>query len=208
MTKSPPWKTPPHGVPAVIRPEDELSIPIIVPDPAMSRSRSPTDPPRMTVQEMARTVTLDRQRIERSVELLSAKVDGIGERMAELQAADAEHTVYITTLRESHGEFATLAEFREDVYTRVTDIAGKDGVNGKLGALKARVDTADARRWQVLMFCLGLLVTAGGIVFWAASNVADFKGRITRAEGDLLELRRSRRGILRDVPQPDAKETP
>jgi hypothetical protein len=192
----------------VVHPEDELSIPIIVPDPAMTRPRTPTDPPRMTVQEMARTMTLDRQRIERDMALLAKKVDGIGERIADLQLADKEHTVYISTLRESHGEFETLAEFREDIYTKVIDIAGKDGINGKLGALKARVDVAEARKWQVLMFCLGLLVTAGGVVAWASSNVADFKGRINRAEDDILELRRNRRGIMHGAPQPDAKETP
>lgn len=67
-----------------------------------------------------------------------------------------------------------LDERVDAVETAIVDIRGERGDNGKLGALKARVDVADSRRWQVLMFLAGLLVT----VVTAAVTLGVWIGRI------------------------------
>jgi hypothetical protein len=71
-------------------------------------------------------------------------------------------------------EHDELVDRIDRVETAITDIRGESGNNGKIGALKARVDTADARRWQVLMFLAGLLVT----VITAAITLGVWIGRI------------------------------
>jgi hypothetical protein len=50
----------------------------------------------------------------------------------------------------------------DDLETAITDITGASGNNGKLGALKDRVDKGEARRWWAITFLAGLLVTVIG----------------------------------------------
>jgi hypothetical protein len=54
------------------------------------------------------------------------------------------------------------------------DVCGSSGNNGKLGALKARFDTAESRKWWVVTFAAGLLVT----VITAAVTLGVWIGRI------------------------------
>jgi len=169
------YHTPASGVPARIDQADELSVPVLVESPALSRRRTDSDPPRMTAQELARDTTLRRKQLEREVAMLAARVNAVSDRVAELQEARSVHEVHLTTVRESLGEFETIAEFREVVVTRLADGFGKDGTNGKFGALKARVDQSEARRWWGITFLLGLMLSAGGVVFWAGSTVAELK---------------------------------
>lgn len=55
----------------------------------------------------------------------------------------------------------------DKVERSIVDICGVSGNNGKLGSLKARVDQAESRRWWVVTFLAGTLVTVLGaaIVF-------------------------------------------
>jgi len=60
------------------------------------------------------------------------------------------------------------------VETAIVDIRGERGDNGKLGALKARVDVAEARRWWAVTFAAGLVIT----VITAAITLGVWIGRI------------------------------
>jgi hypothetical protein len=55
-----------------------------------------------------------------------------------------------------------LAKRIDDVETTLVDLSGKSGNNGKVGALKERVDKTEARRWWVITFVAGLIVTVIG----------------------------------------------
>jgi hypothetical protein len=61
----------------------------------------------------------------------------------------------------------------------IVDISGKSGSNGKLGALKERVDKAEARRWWAVTFLAGIAITVIGsaIAFgvWKGSIETDVK---------------------------------
>ncbi len=180
-------KTPPSGVPSLIE-EDERSVPVIVPDPAMSRPKTPTDPAHVTVQELARSTTLARKQMERDVEAITARVDEISGRVMELQEVRAAHEVHITTLRESLGEFESIAEFRETLMSRVTRLDG-GGSNGEVGNLKVRLTTQDTRRWAMVMFCLGLITVAGSVVYWAGTNVATLRTEVDNLKSNITDLR-------------------
>lgn len=117
----------------------------------------------------------------------------VEERLAGL----SEHERLIFTLVCQHIGSLGVAEPREPsaferridaVETAITDIRGESGSNGKLGALKERFDKVDARRWWLLTFVAGLIVTTLGsaIAFgrWMSSIETDvdwLKARTLRA---------------------------
>ena len=67
----------------------------------------------------------------------------------------------------------------EQVKLTLADICGKSGSNGKLGALKDRVDKTESRKWAVVMLLAGTIVTVLGaaIVFgrWMGNVEADIE---------------------------------
>jgi hypothetical protein len=71
-------------------------------------------------------------------------------------------------------EHDELVDRIDRVETAIVDIRGEHGNNGKLGALKARVDSTEARRWWVITFLAGLVVT----VITAAITLGVWIGRI------------------------------
>lgn len=207
------YRTPPQGVPRPVDPRDEQSVPIVVDHPSQSRTRTDSSPPYMTVQELARDVTLRRKQHERELAHVVKRVDAISDRIAELQEAKAITEVHLTTVRDSLGEFASIAEFRETVVTRLTDVTGKDGTNGKLGALKARVDQAEARKFSLFMWALGLLTAAGAVVFWAGSTVAGLRTSVDHLKADVTDLRvrahpGSGSGAMHRSPSPSSEPAP
>lgn len=190
--------TPPDGVPTQVDPETELSTPIIVPLPAMSRAKTPTDRPRMTEDEYRLDLTANRHRIEREQELLSERLSESGKRIGEHSESLGRHDERLKTLEADRGEFASIAEFREWTVKRITSVTGVDGTNGAHGALKARVDASDAHRKMVIGFVLGLVITAGSAVAWATSNVADLRARLSHVESTITDFR----SLRRNQPQP------
>jgi hypothetical protein len=85
---------------------------------------------------------------------------------------------------------AELERRVDAVETAITDIRGESGHNGKLGALKERVDKAELRRWWAVTFIAGLIVTilASAIAFgrWMSSLETDvqwLKARTQRVRG-------------------------
>lgn len=183
--------TPPQGVPVHVD-DVELSTPVIVPLPAMSRTRTDSEPPRMTEPEYRRHLTAERKRLEQADALLMARCDAMGERISRLQVARADLDARLRAVEEERGEFASLAEFREWTTTRVVDLSGKDGNNGKVGALRARLDAVDkageqsaTRRWSLIMFALGLIVTAGGVVAWSVRSVAELQSEVAHLRRDV-----------------------
>lgn len=52
-----------------------------------------------------------------------------------------------------------LDEKVEGLGKAIVDIRGEHGNNGKLGALKARVDQSESRKWAVLMALVGAVIT-------------------------------------------------
>lgn len=89
----------------------------------------------------------------------------------------------VQRLRET--EAGRLAARVDDVETAITDIRGEHGANGKLGALKDRVDKSEARRWWVITFLVGTLVTvlaaAIGLGRWIGSVETDIETLKARA---------------------------
>lgn len=105
--------------------------------------------------------------------------------------------------RRDTGDTSAFEKRIDGVETAIVDIRGEHGNNGKLGALKARVDTAESRKWWALTFAAGLLVT----VITAAVTLGVWIGRI---DADVATLKqranRARRGSSPDYPA--ARETP
>jgi len=85
----------------------------------------------------------------------------------------------------------------------IVDIRGESGNNGKLGALKERVDKAEARKWWAITFIAGLIVTIIGSAF-------AFGSRIGALETDVETLKaRALRARNASPPEyPAARETP
>ena len=177
------------GVPRAISPEDELSVPVLVDDPSLSRVRTISTPPYVTLQEMARDITLRRKQLERELAMAVARINALSDRVAELQETRSVHEVHITTLRDSLGEFESIAEFRETVVKRLAAGFGEDGKNGMHGNLKARFEQAESRKFAVIMFALGLLVTAGTAVFWAGSTVASLRAAVEHLQTTVSDMR-------------------
>lgn len=98
---------------------------------------------------------------------------------------------------------AALERRVDGVETAIVDIRGEHGNNGKLGALKARVDTAESRKWWALTFVAGLLVT----VITAAVTFGVWIGRID-ADVATLKQRANRARGSSSPDYPAARETP
>lgn len=104
--------------------------------------------------------------------------------------------------RRDTGDTAALERRVDAVETAITDITGKSGNNGKLGALKERVDKAEARRWWAVTFVAGLVVTALGFAFSFGSRLGSLE-----TEVETLKARRGRVHIPGFQPEyPAAKE--
>lgn len=183
--------TPPQGVPVAVD-DVELSTPIIVPLPTMSRTRTDSEPPRMTESEYRRHLTAERKRLEQADELLMARCDAMGDRIGKLQVARADLDARLRAVEDDRGEFASIAAFREWSSTRIVDLSGKDGSNGKVGAMRARLDAIDkgaettaTRRWAVIMLALGLITSAGGVVAWAVRSVTSLESEVAHLRRDV-----------------------
>jgi hypothetical protein len=91
----------------------------------------------------------------------------------------------------THDECDCCDELRDTVGQldrAIVDLRGVSGDNGKLGELKRRVDTSDARRWQVVASMIALifvvLCTAVAMGRWIGSletDVETLKSRATRS---------------------------
>ncbi len=81
----------------------------------------------------------------------------------------------------------------------IVDIVGSSGNNGKLGALKERVDKADARKWWAMTFMAGLLVTVIGASI-------KFGRWMSEIETDVRWLKERRRPSI-SLPVDAGKET-
>ena len=117
----------------------------------------------------------------------------------------------VATLRDE------LAELREDTAVALADIRGERGDNGKLGALKARVDTLSARAWWVIATAIaGLGGAAAKLVIVSSTfasvqaSAADSAERVRALEAEVSTLRSQLvRRVFRDlVPASPGKETP
>lgn len=71
--------------------------------------------------------------------------------------------------------------------TDIVDIKGSSGANGKLGALRERFDKTESRRWWLMTFAAGSLITVLGIAIafgrWMGtieSDVAAIKSRLDK----------------------------
>jgi hypothetical protein len=115
------------------------------------------------------------------------------EQRAELERKWATTPYASARRREPTDQFEHRIRILE---TAAVDVRGIDGKNGKLGALKERVDKADARRWTVIMWAAGLLVT----VVTTAILMGRWIGRIETDVG-ALKARAERRDKFQ---QPDA----
>jgi hypothetical protein len=95
-----------------------------------------------------------------------------------------------------------VVEDRIDGHDRaLVDICGVSGSNGKLGALKARVDATEARRWWVVTSAAGLVVT----VVTAAIALGTWMGRI---DADVATLKHYHARGSSTPDSPAAKESP
>jgi hypothetical protein len=110
-----------------------------------------------------------------------------------------------------------LAELRRDTDVAFADIRGERGDNGKLGALKARVDTLSARAWWVIATAIaGLGGAAAKLVIVSSTfasvqaSAADSAERVRALEAEVSTLRSQLvRRVFRDlVPASPGKETP
>lgn len=84
--------------------------------------------------------------------------------------------------RSDSQETSTLSKRIDALEDSVVDISGKSGNNGKIGALKERVDKAESRRWWAITFVAGLVVTGIGSAF-------AFGSRIGSLESDVATLK-------------------
>jgi hypothetical protein len=80
--------------------------------------------------------------------------------------------------RRDTGDTAALEQRVDAIETAIVDISGRGGNNGKLGALKARVDAAEARRWWGVTFLAGLVVAALGFAFSFGSRLGAIETQI------------------------------
>lgn len=92
----------------------------------------------------------------------------------------------------------------EELRTAITDIRGESGNNGKLGALKERVDKAESRRWWLITFVAGTVLAVAAIVYRAGSLVGDVNSRLHQVEQRLERMERRNRFW----PATPAEETP
>lgn len=100
---------------------------------------------------------------------------------------------------------ALLARRIDELESSVVDISGKSGNNGKLGALKERVDKTEARRWWVITFLAGLLVTVIG----SAIALGSWMGSIeTTVETLQVRSLRARAGNTPEYPATKEGNTP
>lgn len=110
-----------------------------------------------------------------------------------------------------------LARLRRDTDVAFADIRGERGDNGKIGALKARVDTLSARAWWVLATAIaGLggaavkLVVVSSTFASVQASAADSAERVRSLESEVSTLRSQLvRRFVRDlVPASPGKDTP
>lgn len=107
-----------------------------------------------------------------------------------------------TRKRSDSQETGTLVKRIDELETSVVDISGKHGTNGKLGALKDRVDRAEARRWWLITFVAGLVVA----VVTAAVAFGRWQGTM-QAELDAVKARMDRARSGSPPEFPASKET-
>lgn len=94
-----------------------------------------------------------------------------------------------------------LCEWTSDELTAlnkaIVDIRGEGGNNGKLGALKDRVDKTDSRRWWLITFLVGTIIT----IVTAGIAIGRWMGNV---ESDLetLKARAQRRSAPAPFSQP------
>lgn len=182
--------TPPQGIPSHV--EDDLSTPIMVPLPSMSRTRTDSEPPRMTESEYRRLLTAQHRHLTDALGLLTTGQALVRERVGELREAVARCEERLRPIEADRGELASIAQFRESVVERLVDLSGKDGTNGKVGALRARLNAIDeatragaTRRWSIVMLALGLLTSAGGVVAWSVRSVTELRAEVTHLRRDV-----------------------
>lgn len=94
----------------------------------------------------------------------------------------------------------TLEKRVDGLETAIVDIRGERGDNGKLGALKARVDQAEARRWWAVTALAGLVLTV------ISASIA-FGRWMSRVETDVDWLKQRRRPSV-SAPADAGKELP
>lgn len=91
--------------------------------------------------------------------------------------------------RSDSQDSAQLARRVDDVEATLDEKFGRSRKNGDFGTLKERVDKAEARRWWLITFAAGLLVTVIGsaIAFgsWMGSIETDVETLKFRARGDI-----------------------
>jgi hypothetical protein len=90
------------------------------------------------------------------------------------------HTANLELRARRRSDSSDHTKIRRDIdalETAITDIRGERGDNGKLGALKARVDQAESRRWWAITALAGVVVTviSASIAFgrWMSSVETD-----------------------------------
>lgn len=91
--------------------------------------------------------------------------------------------------RPATGDDCTLDARIDALETAIVDIRGEHGNNGKLGALKARVDTAEARRWWAVTALAGVVITL------ISASIA-FGRWMSRVETDVEWLKQRRKPSL------------
>ena len=72
------------------------------------------------------------------------------------------HTANLELRARQRSDSQDSGQLRRDIdalQLAIVDIRGEHGNNGKLGALKARVDQAESRRWWAVTALAGLVVT-------------------------------------------------
>lgn len=87
--------------------------------------------------------------------------------------------------RRDTGDEAALEKRIDAAETAIVDIRGENGTNGRLGALKERVDKSEGRRWWAVTAAAGLVVT----VISAAIAFGSWMGSI---ETDVATLKAAR----------------
>lgn len=171
MPKPPNKNTPPAGTP--VYPE--------MPDEGWE-SHQPTPPP-FDVDELIRRLWPLRKagdlliELQTKVQLLEETRDGTTQKIA-IDAVEKD-----------------LRSLAADI----VDIKGTSGNNGKLGALKERVDKAEARRWTFIMAIVGMILTAGTLAIGGGRWVGQLENRVEQLEDNYTRvMKRKQEEILHD----------
>lgn len=141
--------------------------------------------------------------VGRIIERIEADLgDELSPRERRIALAFGRHTANMelrARKRSDSQDTALLRREIDDLQLAIVDIRGESGSNGKLGALKERVDKAEARKWWGVTFLAGLAVT----VISAAIAFGSWMGSI---ETD-VETLKQRTFRARNVSPPDFPAT-